>query len=332
MNQSFKALVVEETEDGQFKRSIREWNIDKLPKHEVLVQVHFSSLNYKDALSATGNKGVTKQYPHIPGIDAAGIVEESSDDRFEKGDKVIVTSYDLGQNTPGGFGQYIRVPGDWVVPLPVGLSLFESMALGTAGLTAAIGVHHLKHNNVEPDDGPVLVTGATGGVGTMAISILAKLGYQVTAATGKTERESFLKSLGASSVIHRDKVQDQSGQPLLSARWAGGIDTVGGLMLDTVLRQTKQGGTVACCGNVLGHELHTSVYPFILRGVNLAGIDSGYSPMELRKKLWKRLASSWKPAHLKKISQSCSLEELNQKIDNILEGKQVGRTVVDLNV
>ncbi len=332
MNRSFKALVVEETEDGQFKRSIREWNIDKLPEHEVLVQVHFSSLNYKDALSATGHKGVTKQYPHIPGIDAAGIVKESSDNRFEKGDKVIVTSYDLGQNTPGGFGQYIRVPGDWVVPLPVGLSLFESMALGTAGLTAAIGVHHLKHNNVDPDDGPVLVTGATGGVGTMAISILSKLGYQVTAATGKTERESFLKSLGASSVIHRDEVQDQSEKPLLSARWAGGIDTVGGIMLDTALRQTKQGGTVACCGNVLGHELHTSVYPFILRGVNLAGIDSGYGPMELRKKLWEYLASSWKPAHLKKISQSCSLEELNQKIDQILEGKQVGRTVVDLNL
>lgn len=332
MNRSFKALVVEETNDGQFKRGIREWNVDKLPEHEVLVQVHFSSLNYKDALSATGHKGVTKEYPHIPGIDAAGIVKESSDNRFEKGDKVIVTSYDLGQNTPGGFGQYIRVPGDWIVPLPVGLSLYESMALGTAGLTAAIGVHHLKHNNINPGKGPVLVTGATGGVGTMAVSILSKLGYQVTAATGKTERESFLKSLGASSVIHRDEVQEQSEKPLLSARWAGGIDTVGGIMLDTALRQTKQGGTVACCGNVLGYELHTSVYPFILRGVNLAGIDSGYGPMELRKKLWEYLASSWKPADLTKVSQSCSLEELNQKINKILEGKQVGRTVVDLNL
>lgn len=332
MNRSFKALVVEETNDGQFKRGIREWNVDKLPEHEVLVQVHFSSLNYKDALSATGHKGVTKEYPHIPGIDAAGIVKESSDNRFEKGDKVIVTSYDLGQNTPGGFGQYIRVPGDWIVPLPVGLSLYESMALGTAGLTAAIGVHHLKHNNINPGKGPVLVTGATGGVGTMAVSILSKLGYQVTAATGKTERESFLKSLGASSVIHRDEVQEQSEKPLLSARWAGGIDTVGGIMLDTALRQTKQGGTVACCGNVLGYELHTSVYPFILRGVNLAGIDSGYGPMELRKKLWEYLASSWKPADLTKVSQSCSLEELNQKINKILDGKQVGRTVVDLNL
>ena len=317
MTDSFKALVVEETSDGTFNRQVREWPTGRLPDHEVLIEVQYSSLNYKDALSATGNRGVTREFPHIPGIDAAGVVREG-DGAFSPGDRVIVTSYDLGQNTPGGFGRYIRVPADWVVPLPDGLSLYESMALGTAGLTAAIGIHHLRHNRVMPGEGPVVVTGATGGVGTLAISILSKLEYRVVAATGKTERRPFLESIGAAEVIHRDEVQDESSKALLSSRWAGAIDTVGGLMLDTVLRQTSQGGTVACCGNVLGHELHTNVYPFILRGVHLAGIDSGYCPMELRQKLWSKLATEWKPEPLDTLSRSCELGELNDQIDIIL--------------
>lgn len=329
MMDMFKALVVEETAEDTFRRSVKQWPADRLPDHEVLVRVHYSSLNYKDALSATGNKGVTRQFPHIPGIDAAGIVEESEDERFQRGDEVIVTSYDLGQNTPGGFGRFIRVPGDWVVPLPAGLRLFESMALGTAGLTAAIGIHHLRRHEVEAGGGPVLVTGATGGVGTMAVSILAKLDYEVVAATGKMEQEPFLKEIGAASVIHRNEVQDRSSKPLLGGRWSGVIETVGGRMLDTALRQTQPNGTVACCGNVLGHQLQTSVYPFILRGVTLAGIDSGHCPMKLRRQLWKHLGASWKPGRLREISRTCSLEELNSEIDLILEGRQVGRLVVE---
>ncbi|WP_445664223.1 YhdH/YhfP family quinone oxidoreductase [Fodinibius sp. AD559] len=328
---TFKALVVEEQSDGSFVRSIKQWPIDKLPDHEVLVEVQYSSLNYKDALSATGNKGVTKNYPHIPGIDAAGIVAESSNPEFSSGDKVIVTSYDLGQNTSGGFGRYIRVPADWIVPLPKKISLRESMIIGTAGFTAAIGVHHLQHNNVKPDSGNILVTGATGGVGIMAVSILSKLRYNVTAATGKIDQKNFLLNVGATKVIHRDEVQDESSRPLLSSKWAGAIDTVGGIMLDTTLRQTQHNGTVACCGNVLGHELHTNVYPFILRGVHLAGMDSGNCEMKLRKKLWQKLASEWKPENVEQLSRECSLEELDNEIDRILNGQQVGRVLVNLS-
>lgn len=330
MNDSFKALVVEKTPEGAFKRDIRQWSYGDLPDNEVLIEVQYSSLNYKDALSATGNKGVTNKYPHIPGIDAAGIIAESQDSRFKKGDVVLVTGYDLGQNTPGGFGQYIRVPGDWIVPLPDSLSLRESMIIGTAGFTAAISVHHLQHNDIQSNNRPILVTGATGGVGSMAVAILSKLGYQVTAATGKIEQKSFLEELGASSVIHRDEVQDKSSRPLLSSRWAGAIDTVGGIMLDTAIRQTKLHGTVACCGNVLGHELHTNVYPFILRGIHLAGIDSGNCKMTMRKELWQKLAVSWKPENLESMAKERSLAELNKEIDRILKGEQTGRILVNL--
>ncbi len=328
---TFKAFVVKETSEDNFSRSVLDWDIDKLPQNDVLIEVQYSSLNYKDALSATGNKGVTKQYPHIPGIDAAGTVAESTDSRFTEGDPVLVTGYDLGQNSFGGFSQYVRVPGDWIVPLPENLTLRESMILGTAGFTAAIGVHHLRHNNIKADSGAVLITGATGGVGSMAIGILSQLGYEVTAATGKMDREEFLKKAGASSVIHRSEVQDESSRPLLSSRWAGAIDTVGGIMLDTALRQTHHNGTVACCGNVLGHELHTNVYPFILRGVHLAGMDSGNCLMELRKELWENLATEWKPNYLNETAKECSLDELNGQIDRILEGRQVGRILVNPN-
>lgn len=328
---SFKAFVVEETANGTYKRAVTQWPLDQLPNHQVLIEVRYSSLNYKDALSATGNRGVTNKYPHIPGIDAAGIVTESSDSRFSKGDKVIVTSYDLGQNTPGGFGEYIRVPANWIVPLPKGLSLRESMILGTAGFTAAIGVHHLRHNNITPDNGDILVTGATGGVGIMSVAILSKLGYRVTAATGKTNEKDFLIKTGANQVIHRSKVQDQTDRPLLSSKWAGAIDTVGGIMLDTTLRQAAHNGTVACCGNVLGHELHTNVYPFILRGVHLAGMDSGNCKMEMRKKLWEKLSAKWKPTNLNTLAKECTLEQLDKEIEQILKGKQVGRVVVNLN-
>lgn len=330
MAKPFKALVVEETSDGNYKQSIKQRSVGDLPNHDVLIEVHYSALNYKDALSASGNKGVTQQFPHTPGVDAAGVIAESEDPRFTAGDKVIVTSFDLGQNTPGGFGQYIRVPGDWIVPLPGGLSLRESMMLGTAGFTAAYGVYHIKENGTQPEDGSILVTGATGGVGSLAVTILSLNNYSVIAATGKMEQKDFLISLGATKVIERDQISDDSGKPLLKSRWAGGLDTVGGSMLDVAIRQTNHNGTVACCGNILGGELNTSIYPFILRGVSLMGIDSGICLMPMRKTIWNLLAADWKPANLEEICNECSLNELSKEIDKILAGGQIGKVLVNL--
>ena len=327
---TFKALVVSEQDDGSYHRELKEREIDSLPDNDVLIRVRYSALNYKDALSATGNKGVTQQFPHTPGVDAAGIVEESRDPRFSAGDEVIVTSFDLGQNTSGGFGEYIRVPGDWIVPLPESLSFKESMIYGTSGFTAAYGVHHIMNNETSPKDGPALVTGATGAVGTWAVALLAKEGYDVIAATGKMDQESFLKSLGASEVIHRDEITDVSARPLLSGRWACAIDTVGGSMLDAVIRQTKHNGTVACCGNILGGELNTSIYPFILRGVALMGIDSGICLMPTRKKIWQKLANEWKVDFLDSIHRECTLEALDEEITRILQGEQVGNVLINL--
>ncbi|HYW35811.1 MAG TPA: YhdH/YhfP family quinone oxidoreductase [Balneolaceae bacterium] len=330
MPDTFQALVVEEAEDGTYKRSLRQRTFEALPDEDVIIHVHYSALNYKDALSATGNKGVTKRFPHTPGIDAAGAVVESRDARFSVGDKAIVTSYDLGQNTPGGFGEYIRVPGDWVVPLPGGLTLRESMMLGTAGFTAAYGMHHLIHNGTSPADGPVLVTGATGGVGSLTVALLGNQNFDVTAATGKPDQRNYLMTLGAAKVIHRDEIEGDSSKPLLSGRWAAAIDTVGGSMLDTVLRQTRHDGTVACCGNILGGELHTSIYPFILRGVSLMGIDSGRCRMPMRKKIWGKLAADWKPPKLETICRECTLADLDREIDKILAGGQIGKVLVNL--
>jgi putative YhdH/YhfP family quinone oxidoreductase len=328
MSNPFKALVVEETDNGNFERSVRQRSTADLPDYEVLIEVHYSALNYKDALSATGNKGVTQEFPHTPGVDAAGVVAESNDERFSRGDEVIVTSFDLGQNTDGGFGHYIRVPGDWIVPLPDGLTLRESMMWGTAGFTAAYGVHHLMENGCEPETGPVLVTGATGGVGSLAVALLAHNNFEVTAATGKMDQQEYLESLGAKEIINRNTLTDDSGRPLLGSKWAGALDTVGGDMLDVVLRQTQHNGTVACCGNILGGQLHTSIYPFILRGIGLIGIDSGMCKMPMRKTIWNQLATDWKISTLDAICRECTLSNLNEEIDTILAGKQVGKVLV----
>ncbi|MDZ7716679.1 MAG: YhdH/YhfP family quinone oxidoreductase [Balneolaceae bacterium] len=328
-SKTFKALVVSERDDGSYHREVTERSVDSLPDNDVLIRVHYSALNYKDALSATGNKGVTQQFPHTPGVDAAGIVEESTDSRFSAGDKVIVTSFDLGQNTSGGFGEYIRVPGDWIVPLPENLSLKESMIYGTSGFTAAYGLHHILHNETIPNDGPALVTGATGAVGSFAVGLLAKEEFNVIAATGKMDQKSFLKSLGASEVIHRDTVTAVPDRPLLSSRWACAIDTVGGGMLDAVIRQTKHNGTVACCGNILGGELNTSIYPFILRGIALMGIDSGICLMPRREKIWAKLANEWKLDFLESIHRKCTLSELDKEITKILNGEQVGNILLN---
>lgn len=329
MNKRFKALVVSEV-DSKFIRNITERKIDDLPEGDVLIKVKYSSLNYKDALSVAGNKGVTRKYPHTPGIDAAGIVAETLSTRFKAGDEVLVTGYDLGMNTSGGFAEYIRVPADWIIKLPVGLTLKESMILGTAGFTAALAVYKLEHSSEEKIEGEVLVTGATGGVGSLAVTLLSKLGYDVTASTGKKDKTEFLKTIGAKKVIGRDEVYDESGKPLLNRRWKAAIDTVGGNILTTVIKQMDYQCSVACCGNTNSNELHTNVFSFILRGVNLLGINSAETPMDLRVKIWGKLANEWKPDDLEKIYTECSLEQLSEKIDLILQGQITGRVIVKL--
>ncbi|MBW2392573.1 MAG: YhdH/YhfP family quinone oxidoreductase, partial [Deltaproteobacteria bacterium] len=278
-SKTFKAMVVQETADGTYARRIAEKSLDDLPAGEVLVRVHYSSLNYKDGLSATGHRGVTKNYPHTPGVDAAGVVEVSLSEAFQPGDEVIVTSYDLGMNTSGGLGQYIREPAGWVVPLPENLSPRESMAYGSAGLTAGFCILKLQEHGITPERGEILVTGATGGVGSFAVAMLAKIGYQVVAVTGKMDEKQFLIDLGAKEVISRDEATDTSGKPLLKGRWAGVVDAVGGEILATAIRSTKLHGAVTCCGNVASPDLPINVYPFILRGISLVGIDSQSFPM-----------------------------------------------------
>jgi acrylyl-CoA reductase (NADPH) len=325
----FKAFEIIE-KDGKFSREIIEKKISSLPEGEVLIRVKYSSLNYKDALSATGNRGVTRKYPHTPGIDAAGIIEKSSDKNFKKGDEVIVTGYDLGMNTPGGYGQYISVPSEWIVKLPGGMTLKESMMYGTAGFTAGYALEKLEAAGLTTELGEVLVTGATGGVGSLAVAIAAKAGYKVAAATGKNDKSDYLKSLGTDTILKREEVDDKSGKALLPVRWAGVIDSVGGNILSTAIKSTKYNCSVVACGLTQSSELNSTVYPFILRGVNLLGLSSSNCKMELRSKVWNKLASTWKPDCLNQIYTECSLEELSGKIDLILEGKITGRIVVDL--
>ncbi|MDH3899132.1 MAG: YhdH/YhfP family quinone oxidoreductase [Deltaproteobacteria bacterium] len=327
-SKTFKAMVVQEKTDGTYTRRIAEKSLDDLPAGEVLVRVHYSSLNYKDGLSATGHRGVTKNYPHTPGVDAAGVVEESLSEAFQPGDEVIVTSYDLGMNTPGGFGQYIRVPAGWVVPLPENLSPKESMAYGSAGLTAGFCIFKLQEHAITPERGEILVTGATGGVGSFAVAMLAKIGYQVVAVTGKIDEKQFLIDLGAKEVISRDAATDISGKPLLKGRWAGVVDAVGGEILSTAIRATKLHGAVTCCGNVASPDLPINVYPFILRGISLVGIDSQSFPMTFRRQTWEKIATDWKLDNLDRQTSVCSLEELDSEIDLILAGKQKGRVIV----
>jgi acrylyl-CoA reductase (NADPH) len=331
VTESFRAMIVEETPDHHFTRRIGEKTFSDLPKGDVIIKVHYSSLNYKDALSATGNKGVTRRFPHTPGIDAAGHVAESAARDFAPGDPVLVTGYDLGMNTSGGFGQYIRVPADWVVPLPPGLSLRESMIYGTAGFTASICLHKLIHAGVTPESGDILVTGASGGVGSLAVALLAHCGFTVLAASGKTGAHGFLSELGAKRIIDRAEVHDSSTRPLLPQRWAGAVDTVGGVTLSTVLRSTNRHGVVTCCGNVASAELNLTVYPFILRGITLIGADSATTPMELRRSIWERLGSEWKVPHLDRLAKEIDLDGLDSAIERILAGKNTGRTIIHLN-
>jgi len=328
--ETFFALVVDLQHDGSFARAVCTRSITDLPPGEVLIRVHYSSLNYKDALSATGNRGVTKNYPHTPGIDAAGRVVDSTDPSWRPGDEVICTGYDLGMNTAGGFGQYIRVPGSWVVSRPAALSLLESMELGTAGFTAALSVAALANNGVGPTKGPVLVTGATGGVGSIALMLLHQLGYQAVAVTGKPSSHPWLQSLGASAILGREEILADKDKGLLPVRWAGVIDTVGGEMLATAIKGVDYDGVVTSCGNAASADLPLNVYPFILRGVHLVGIYSANCPMARRLAIWERLAGDWKPERLARISRVVLLNQLEEEIMAMIAGKSKGRCVVDL--
>lgn len=329
----FKALWITENGQGKFERNIVERSIDDLPTGEMLISVHYSSLNYKDALSATGNKGITRKYPHTPGIDAAGVVELSRNPNFAVGDEVIVTGYDLGMNTCGGFAQFVRVPASWVVKKPLQYSLKECMIIGTAGFTAASALYKMELMQQTPERGPVVVTGASGGVGSLSVALLSKAGYEVIGITGKENALEYLQHLGASRVENRDFVNDTSGKALLKPKWANAIDTVGGNTLQTLLKGCQIDGCVVSTGLVSSPLLpEMTVYPFILNGVSLLGVGSAETAMLTRLAIWNKLATDWNiKDKLHVIAKEVTLEELNNTyIDLILQGKTMGRIIINL--
>ncbi len=330
MKDRFTAYVVDK-QDDRVEGRIDSLSPEDLPTGEVTIKVAYSSLNYKDGLAATGRGGVVRQYPHVPGVDAAGTVVASESADVGVGDRVVVTGYDFGVGSFGGYAEYARAPAAWVVKMPDTLSDFEAMALGTAGFTAAMCLLAMERNGTTPDRGPILVTGATGGVGSIAVDILAQQGYTVAASTGKPEQHDLLQELGASQILSRDDVSltDPKPRPLLKSTWAGAVDTVGGSTLSGLIRTTQHGGNIALCGLVAGHDFAGSVIPFLLRGVNLLGIDSVACPMLYRQTIWKRLATDLKPRHLQQLARVITLSELPQAIDDILQGKITGRLLVE---
>jgi len=329
-NTAFRCYLVEKDAVGNVLRRVTERSLANLPPGEVLVRVEFSSLNYKDALAAQGNPGVVRKLPHVPGIDAAGTVVESADARFKSGAQVVITGYELGAGQWGGWAEYVRVPADWIVPLPQGLSLKETMVLGTAGFTAAQCVQAIVLNGVKPEDGEIIVTGATGGVGCLAVKLLAKLGYSAVAVTGKSELKSRLYEWGAARVLSREEAVNTTDRPLLSAFWAGAVDTVGGQTLTTIVRETKPYGVVAACGLVGGTDLKLTVHPFILRGVTLAGIGSALLPYDRRLEIWRKLSHEWRLEGLDKLTTTIGLDDVEQYVQRILKGEIIGRTVIAL--
>ena len=325
---SFPAYMVRKTTDGRVAAGVEAIALDDLPAGDVLIRVAYSSLNYKDALACQGHPGVVRSFPHVPGVDCAGTVVESESADYQPGDEVLVTGYELGAGHWGGFAAYVRVPNEWIVRLPAGLPLRDAMIYGTAGFTAAQCITAIVEHGIDPERGPVVVTGSTGGVGSLAVAILAKLGYDVAAVTGKREQHDWLRRLGARTILGRDELVDTSDRPLLSARWAAAVDTVGGRPLSTLLRSIDHRGCVAACGLVAGAELALTVYPFILRGVTLAGIDSAKCPRPQRLEMWQKLAGPWRVDHLDRIADEITLDELPDRVQRILAGQIVGRTIV----
>jgi NADPH2:quinone reductase len=315
---------------GGIRGELTEISFDDLDEGEVLLRAAFSSVNYKDALAATGAGKIMRRFPMTGGIDVAGEVAVSTDPRFREGDEVLVTGYGMSEDHDGGYSEWVRVPADWVVPLSSsGLSLWEAMGIGTAGLTAALSVCRMEANGLRPENGPVAVTGATGGVGSLAVDILAGMGYEVTAITGKDEEHDFLRRIGAKSVLSRHGLE-MGERPLETAIWAGAVDSVGGDMLSWLTRTTLRHGSIASCGLAGGAGLKTSIMPFILRSVNLLGVNTGYFLMDLRRELWERLASDMRPRHLEEVSQTIDMEQLPGAFDRFLEGSVKGRTVVKI--
>lgn len=328
----FRALRIIETPAGKFERRIEELDLEDLPPGELLVKVNYSSLNYKDALSATGNKGITKKFPHTPGIDAAGVIELSRNAMFAVNEEVIVTGHDLGMNTSGGFAEYIRVPADWAIKKPLEISFQEAMSFGTAGLTAAYALYKMMLMKQKPSMGPIVVTGSTGGVGSIAVAILAKAGYEVIAVTGKQNAREYLEFLGAERIESREFVDDKTGKALLKPKWAGAIDTVGGNTLHTLMKGCMQEGNVVSTGLVSSAQLNATVYPFVLNGINLLGIGSADTSKEMRELLWQKLLNEWSiKEKLNAIVKETTLEELNSTyIDSIIDGKVMGRIVIKI--
>jgi acrylyl-CoA reductase (NADPH) len=324
----FRAYRVFE-EGSSVQGRLVEASLDELSDGDVVIEAAYSSVNYKDALAATGGGKIIRRFPLIPGIDVSGTVESSRDSRFRPGDQVLVTGYDLGVSHDGGYARYVRVPAGWVVPIPKGLTPFEVMALGTAGFTAAMSIVDLERNGVTPASGPVLVTGATGGVGSVAVQCLSARGYDVTALTGKDAEHDYLRSIGAREVLPRSTVQ-ASARPLDKATWAAAVDPVGGETLAWLLRNMAYRGAVAVSGLTGGTEVRTTVIPFILRGVKLLGIDSVMCPMSERLGIWDRLATDLKPAHLSESARSIGLGDLPAAFETLKKGEARGRLVVDL--
>ena len=326
---SYIGFVVREAADKKFVSGLEDLTVDNLPPGDVLVRVHYSSLNYKDMLSASGNRGVTKNYPHTPGIDAAGIVEQCTTADFKPGDEVIVTSYDLGMNTSGGLGEYIRVPASWVVKKPEGLSLRESMIFGTAGFTAALSILRLTDFGLD-DKAEVLVTGSTGGVGSIAVSILSHCGYSVSALNGLNDEKEYLKGIGAKEVVEVQDFLDETGRPMLREKWDACVDSLGGNILTSAIRSVRADGAVTCCGNAVSHDISLTVYPFILRGVSLFGIDSQNCPMPRRVRAWNMMSKEWKFPWLETLASEITLNGVADEIARIRTGKNRGRIIVNL--
>ncbi|MBR9841881.1 MAG: oxidoreductase [Rhodobacteraceae bacterium] len=329
----FKALVVNKDEEsGKTSAAVEEISVDDLPHGEVLVAVEYSTVNYKDGLCVGPGGGLVRKYPHVPGIDFAGTVEASEDDRYKPGDKVVLTGWRVGEAHWGGYAQKARVLADWLVPMPEGIDARAAMAVGTAGLTAMLAVMALEDQGLKPEQGPVLVTGAAGGVGSVATAILANLGYEVAAVTGRPEQEAYLRELGATQIVGREEFEEVTRKPLESEKWAGCVDAVAGVMLGRVLKQMKYGGSVAAIGLAGGAAIEGAlITPFILRGVNLLGIDSVMQPYENRVRAWARIASDLPMDKLEAMIQPATLGDLPQLGKDILKGQVKGRVVVDLN-